>query len=104
MYSAFVVGLLRYCHANQRPHPGVVVIDSPLTSYKKGKEGDAADEPVTEDIEVGFWRSLTANSFGAAQLIIIENKEPPGEVADAVHYEWFAGDNAGPGERAGFVP
>lgn len=103
LYSAFVIGLLRYCKAKQRPHPGLVVIDSPLTSYKKGKENTAADGPVMADIEAGFWRSLTANELGA-QLIIIENKEPPSEVADAVHYEWFAGDNAGPGDRAGFIP
>jgi hypothetical protein len=103
LYSAFVIGLLRYCHVNQRPHPGLVVVDAPLTSYKKGKAGGAADGPVSADIESGFWRSLTANKIGA-QLIIIENKEPPSEVAGAVHYEWFAGDNAGPGERAGFIP
>ena len=103
LYSAFVIGLLRYCHANQRPHLGVVVIDSPLTSYKKGKEGGEADGPIIADIEAGFWRSLTVNKLGT-QLIIIENKEPPREVADAVHYEWFAGDNAGSGDRAGFIP
>jgi hypothetical protein len=103
LYSAFVISLLRYCHANQRPHLGFVVIDSPLTSYRKGKDGGAADEPISEDLEAGFWRSLTTYKLGA-QLIIIENKEPPSEVAAAVHYEWFAGGNAALGERGGFIP
>jgi hypothetical protein len=43
--------------------------------------------------------------FGVStQLIIIENKEPPSDVAAAVHFEWFAGENAQAGERVGFIP
>jgi hypothetical protein len=38
------------------------------------------------------------------QIIVIENKEPPAETASALHYEWFAGENALPGERRGFIP
>jgi hypothetical protein len=37
LHTAFVVGLLRYCQKHDRPHPGMVLIDSPLTSYKKGR-------------------------------------------------------------------
>ena len=103
LYSAFVIGLLRYCHRNKRPHPGVVVIDSPLTSYKKGKMRSASDGPIDIGIEAAFWRSLTTMTAGL-QIIIIENKEPPADVAAAVHYEWFAGENALPGERMGFIP
>jgi hypothetical protein len=103
LYSAFVVGLLRYCQANGRPHLGTVVIDSPLTSYKKGKIGSATDGPVDAGIEAAFWRSLSNASLGA-QLIIIENKEPPTDVAQQVHYEWFAGRSAQRGERVGFIP
>jgi len=103
LYAAFVIGLLRYCKSNHRPHFGTVIIDSPLTSYKKGKSGEVVEGPVDVGIETAFWRSLT--NFGTdAQLIIIENKEPPGDVAATVHYEWFAGENAQPGERAGFIP
>jgi hypothetical protein len=103
LYSAFVIGLLRYCKAYQRPHFGTIVIDSPLTSYKKGKSVGAGDGPVDVGIETAFWRSLI--DFGTnVQLIIVENKEPPADVATSVHYEWFAGDDAQPGERAGFIP
>ncbi|MDH1270753.1 hypothetical protein N5C81_24380 [Rhizobium pusense] len=38
------------------------------------------------------------------QVIVIENKEPPKEVADAISYTWFAGDDAKPGERKAFIP
>lgn len=102
LYSAFVIGLLRYCEARQRPHLGVVVLDSPLTSYKKGS-GGSAEAPVSIDIEAAFWASLTAFK-GSGQLIVIENKEPPDQVADAVHYEWFAGEDGPEGQRAGFIP
>ena len=105
LYSAFVVGLLRYCVGNGRPHPGVVVIDSPLTSYKK--KGAAAvsgsDGPVSAGVEAGFWQSLARVSKNM-QIIVIENKEPPASTAQEVHYEWFAGEYAGAGERAGLIP
>ncbi|WP_213948076.1 hypothetical protein [Luteibacter sp. dw_328] len=103
LYAAFVVGLLRYCHANGRPFLGPVIVDSPLTSYKKSKVLGDLDEPINVDIEAAFWASLK-NIKAGTQLIIIENKEPPQSVADAVHYEWFAGKSAKAGERAGFIP
>lgn len=103
LYSAFVIGLLRYCHANDRPHPGAVVIDSPLTSYKKGKAGGSGDGPVNAGMEAAFWQSLRSTQTGV-QIIVIENKEPPADVAQAVNYEWFAGKNAQSGERKGFIP
>ena len=103
LHSAFVIGLLRYCQLNGRPHPGTVVIDSPLTSYKKGKAGSSGDGPVTAGMEAAFWQSLRKIRTGA-QIIVIENKEPPADVAQAVHYEWFGGKNAQPGERRGFIP
>jgi hypothetical protein len=103
LYSAFVIGLLRYCQRNNRPHLGTTIIDSPLTSYKKGKAGGTADGPVDAGIEAAFWQSLVGFN-SVSQLIVIENKEPPSDVAKAVHYEWFAGENAQPGERVGFIP
>lgn len=103
LYSAFVIGLLRYCHTNGLPHPGVVIIDSPLTSYKKGKTSNPGDKPINAGIESAFWHSLR-NIEAGVQFIVIENKEPPSDVAKTVHYEWFAGESARPDERRGFIP
>lgn len=103
LYAAVVVGLLRYCHSNKLPHMGTIIIDSPLTSYKKGKAGGAGDGPVDAGIEAAFWDSLR-NMNAGIQIIVIENKEPPSVVASAVHYEWFAGENALADERVGFIP
>ncbi|MBL8261433.1 MAG: hypothetical protein JNM58_03330 [Xanthomonadaceae bacterium] len=103
LYAAFAIGLLRYCKNKGKPHPGMVIIDSPLTSYKKGKSSSTGDGPVDPGIEASFWESLTRLDDGI-QVIIVENKEPPQDVAEKVHYQWFAGDAAKPGERVGLIP
>ncbi|MDH7794607.1 MULTISPECIES: hypothetical protein [unclassified Beijerinckia] len=105
LYSAFVIALLRYCHRENLPHPGFVVIDSPLTSYKKKQSSRVrgADGAIDAGVETAFWDSLKKIP-AVVQVAIIENKEPPRDVADAVNYEWFAGDEAEPGERIGFIP
>ncbi|PZU87728.1 MAG: hypothetical protein DI528_06780 [Shinella sp.] len=104
LYAAFAIGLLRYCASNDLPHLGLVVIDSPLTSYKKGKSSaNGGDKPVDAGIEAAFWTSLKTVPPDT-QIIVIENKEPPEDIAAAVHYEWFAGENALPGQRRGFIP
>jgi hypothetical protein len=103
LYSAFAIGLLRYCKRFSKPHPGMVVIDSPLTSYKKGKPSATGDGPVDPGIEASFWSSLT--KLGSdVQVIVVENKEPPQHVAEMVNYLWFPGDTAKLGERAGLIP
>jgi hypothetical protein len=105
LYSAFTIGLLKHCAKKGLPHFGVVVIDSPLTSYKKKKaknvRGDDGEIPA--GVEAAFWKSLKHVS-DALQIIVIENKEPPTDVADAVHYEWFAGEDAEENERSGLIP
>ena len=104
LYSAFVIALVRYCQREGLPHPGFVVIDSPLTSFRKlGTGVHGADTGVSHGVEAAFWQSLTSISSDI-QIVIVENKEPPSDVANAVHYEWFAGDEAGPGDRVGFIP
>ncbi|MGK9165046.1 hypothetical protein KXR53_02045 [Inquilinus limosus] len=104
LYSAFVIALLRYCQREGRPHPGLVVIDSPLTSYKKrGTQVKGADGPIDASVEAAFWSALKSVDK-TIQIIVIENKEPPNDVASAVHYEWFAGDTAQEGDRVAFIP
>lgn len=105
LYSAFVIALARYCQAKNLPHPGVVVIDSPLTSYKRrgARDVKGSDSTVSSGVEAAFWDSLTKIAKDV-QVIIVENKEPPAAVAAAVEYEWFAGNEAGPGDRVGFIP
>jgi hypothetical protein len=83
LYSAFTIGLLQYCGKKRRPHFGVVVIDSPLTSYKKksAKAIRGPDGEIPVGVEAAFWESLKHVSDDL-QIIVIENKEPPDHVAD----------------------
>ncbi len=105
LYSAFSIGLLKYCEENGRPHPGVVIIDSPLTSYmKKGaKKIKGDDDQVSVGVEDAFWNSLKSIPKNV-QVIIIENKVPPEDVSKVVHYEWFAGEEAKNNARVGLIP
>ena len=105
LYSAFVIALVRYCQKKSLPHPGVVVIDSPLTSYKRrgARNVNGSESTVSSGVEAAFWDSLAKISKDV-QVIIVENKEPPATVAAAVNYEWFAGNEAGPSDRIGFIP
>ncbi|MFJ2991237.1 hypothetical protein [Pandoraea sp. NPDC087047] len=105
LYAAFAIGLLRYCAKNNVPHPGVVIIDSPLTSYKSKRSESVKGESgqIDAGIEAAFWDSL-AKTTKDVQVIVIENKEPPSEIAEEVHYQWFAGENAKGDDRAGFFP
>lgn len=103
LYSAFTVALLRYCQKHDRPHLGFVIIDSPLTSYKRGRDGSTARDDIDPGLEAGFWQSLP-NADAGTQIIVIENKEPPASVATSTHFEWFAGQDAKDGDRRGFAP
>jgi hypothetical protein len=105
LHAAFAVGLLRYCISKKKPHLGFVLLDSPLTTYKQRRDRPSTgkDEPVDKSIEEAFWRSLKMLS-GESQIIVFDNKEPPADVTGELKYEFFAGPDADPGERLGFIP
>jgi hypothetical protein len=75
-HAAFTVTLLRYCTANSLPHPGFLVLDSPLLAYRE-PEGI---EPTILGSGLGesFYAALAADT--SAQLIIVENEHPSAEV------------------------
>ncbi|MGI8547320.1 MAG: hypothetical protein ACR2M1_08290 [Gemmatimonadaceae bacterium] len=105
LYSAFVIGLMRLCRDEGRPHPGFVVLDSPLTTYR-GPMASAVRGPedVPPDVEAAFFRALAdATGDGAwEQIIVLDNKEPPLEIRERINYIQFTGrEDVG---RAGFIP
>ena len=102
MHAAFAVALLRFCHENQTPHPGFVVLDSPLTTFKQGRDS-GTDETIDPSIEAAFWVSI-GKLKADLQIVVLDNKEPPPHVAGAISFTWFAGPQAKAGERRGFIP
>ena len=105
--SAAAIGLLKYCHANDKPHPGFVVLDSPLTTVKQ-REGlatsdDDEDARIDPRIEPSFWKSLSEINDDI-QIIVLDNKEPDDDLASALNLQLFSGPTASEGERRGFIP
>ena len=95
--AAFTIGLLEYCRTNQTPHPGFVMLDSPLLSYREpdGPEDDLG----TSDLDDHFYNFL-ANMPDDRQVIIVENNDPPKAIEVSRHAIRFTG-TIGSG-RAGF--
>jgi len=98
-HAAFTTALLAYCERRHLPHPGFLVIDSPLVVYR---EPDASDPAFSADVKGAFFRDLAA-AFATSQVLVLENEEPPDDLtasraAACIH---FTGTNAG---RSGFIP
>lgn len=73
-HAAVNVGLLEFCLEHDLPHPGFVVLDSPLLAYWK-PEGQEDDLRGT-DLKEKFYQYLLGLK-AHAQVIIIENEHPP---------------------------
>lgn len=79
LYAAFMVGFMKYCvQNNELHHPGLVIIDSPLTTFKEGR-----DDVKTHDFEKDKELPKTVHDclyFNFAkdidnQYIVIENND-----------------------------
>ena len=55
-HAAFTVGLLQFCKTNDTPHPGFIVLDTPLRAYRE-PEG-AEDDLTGTDLNVRFYDYL----------------------------------------------
>jgi hypothetical protein len=75
--TAFYVALLEHAEQHGRPHPGFVVIDSPLKNYADKKSPDATVPLAT--VRAQFYKWLS-DWTGPGQLIILENEQPPVEL------------------------
>lgn len=105
--AAYLIGLLRYCHTKGIPHPGFVVLDTPLNAMKqrKGSKQEHIDrkDDIDPRIEPSFWRSLAKLDLNM-QVIIFENKEPDESLKEQLNVQLFAGETASAEERIGFIP
>ena len=82
IYAAFMVGLLLETGRKQRPHPGFVLLDSPLVTYRE------PEEHMGDDVKFAFYRAL-AETLEDAQVIILENEDPPEEIKQIISYTRF---------------
>ena len=85
LHAAFKIGVLVYCIEKGRPHPGFVILDSPLFAYRPAEEErfeDLTDDELElrkADVATHFYRYLQGMS-GQAQIIVIENHKSDQEV------------------------
>lgn len=94
-HAAFNLALMRYCIQHGTPHPGFIVLDSPLVVYR---QPDPGEEGFSKDVKQNFYRSL-ANNFNDCQVIIMENDMPPSDLTGA-NVQTFTGTPEG---RKGFL-
>jgi hypothetical protein len=96
-HAAFKVALVLYCHERSLPHPGFLILDTPLLTYRDPLRSRYG--PLSEDEEVFrntslkdfFFEHLSANS-DKAQFIVIENIDLPPDIERLAQVETFTGD------------
>jgi len=98
-HTAFNLGLLRFCRKRSMPHPGLLVVDSPLVVYRQADDPnfDPKDKGFSTDVKEAFYRSLSAAE--GIQVIICENDDPPIYLSENVIH--FTKTDEG---RYGFIP
>lgn len=96
-HSSFSLGLMDFCRSEDKPHSGVVIIDSPLVVYR---EPDPNEGGFSVDVKEAFYRSL-AEKPDNHQVIILENDPPPAGIKDSANIVVFTGTEHG---RWGFIP
>lgn len=96
-HAAFNLALLKRCLKREMPHPGFVLVDSPLVVYR---EPDTDEGSFSHDVKDAFYRSIAQN-FSKAQVIIFENEDPPAEINLEANVIRFTGAAHG---RQGFIP
>lgn len=98
-HAAFTVALMRYCRLKNLPHPGVVVLDTPLNPYKGADK--TAKEEANMELQEAFYADLAQDKSGD-QVIVFENTEPPVSVRRKMRYTHFSGNVAA--KPYGFFP
>ena len=105
MHAAFKIALRIHCRDNGLPHPGVLVLDSPLVSYRDPKttrhgELSADEEEVkSSGLNTHFYKYLLEQSRDT-QFIVLENDAPPFNLGGTASVTEFVGRN-GIGDRQG---
>ena len=107
-HAAFKVALLIYCHEHDLPHPGFIVLDTPLLTYRDplrhARFGALSEDEVTvaqSPLRQRFFEHLfSLREMG--QFVVFENVDLPKNAAELAHVQTFEG-KFGKGRR-GFFP
>lgn len=84
-YAAFMIAVLKETMRKGLPHPGFIVLDSPLVTYRE------KDEHIGEGVKAAFYRDLAA-TVAPTQVIVLENEDPPEDLKLQIAYTGFTKD------------
>ncbi len=109
LHSAFKVGLMIFCHEKRLPHPGFIVLDTPLLTYREPMESQK--HPEVEPDEAALKNTSLKECFYAhlagiadiGQVIVLENFDPPAGIEKLGRVTVFT-KRTDPGLRYGLFP
>ncbi len=106
LHAAFKVALMLHCRSKGLPHPGFLVLDSPLVTYRDPLASNS--DPLSAD-ELALQATALKQHFfnhlhtigGTRQIVVLENIDPPANILSLANVYTFTG-SAGQG-RAGLL-
>ena len=99
--AAFISALMRHCVSKQQPHPGLVVLDSPLVVYRDPDTlGSESAHMRQAGVKDAFYRAM-ADGLCLGQVIVLENEDPAPDVAGRITHVHFTKVKTG---RYGLFP
>jgi hypothetical protein len=98
-HAAFKVALLMFCRERGLPHPGFLILDTPLLTYRDPLRSRAgplgADEQAIKNTALkDFFFAHLSRLGSLGQFLVIENVDLPVGIEDLAHVETFTGDLA----------
>lgn len=97
LHAAFTTALADFCLGHQRSHPGFIVLDSPLVTFREPGEQET---DLRQNVPQHFYRHLLSGFRG--QAIVVENTDPPADILDRARVYMFSREAHG--QRFGFFP
>jgi hypothetical protein len=96
--AGFILTLMNLCRAESNPHPGFVILDSPLLAYWEPEEQDY--DLSQTDVDERFYRWFSELPC-LGQVIIVDNQPPPSWLAAKANVVHFTKSKVG---RYGLFP
>lgn len=108
LHSVFKVALLMHCRSKGLYHPGIVILDSPLVTYRdplNSKLGElSSDEKELAKTKISYhFLSFLHKIRDQGQFIIVENIDIPTSLKGSIGIDTFYGENATFGQRKGLL-
>lgn len=96
LHAAFNVAVIVYCIENNLPHPGFLVLDTPLLTYREpmtsrhGELSEDESELKKTNLAEQFYKYLSSLK-NEVQFIVIENSDPPANIYNIARIQTFTG-------------